>query len=263
MAQPDLENRTFLLRIVGVTAGLALLFAVLDPAPSQPLGFVGRLVFWLLHIGTGISLCLVAAKFLTDRMAVPPDWRLIVFSGVIGLLAFTPVALGLESLFPLTMSDDAPSDFLSELATESIQAAPAFLMSWFLLNFESVIPGSNSPKVSDAPGGNQQPEIEARLPSAIRGPVMVASSDLHYLHVTTQLGRAMILGSLVELEAAYPDKGIRVHRSHWVNESAVSSVQRHSKGLRIRTHLSEEWIPVSRRRQAEVRDRLGTQFQKT
>ena len=92
---------------------------------------------------------------------------------------------------------------------------------------------------------------------------MVASSDLHYLHVTTQRGRAMILGSLVELEAAYPDKGIRVHRSHWVNESAVSSVQRHSKGLRIRTHLSEEWIPVSRRRQAEVRDRLGTQFQKT
>ncbi|MEM6819715.1 MAG: hypothetical protein AAF578_13105 [Pseudomonadota bacterium] len=118
-------------------------------------------------LGSWRNLTSKTVPFCSEFSALSPNWRLIAFSGVIGLLAFTPVALELESLFPLKHNNDAPSGFVIELATESIQAAPAFLLSWFLLNFESVTPRSIPPEDSDAPSGNQPPEIESRLPGAI------------------------------------------------------------------------------------------------
>jgi DNA-binding LytR/AlgR family response regulator len=82
------------------------------------------------------------------------------------------------------------------------------------------------------------------------------SSDLHYLHVHTTRGSAMILGSLRDAAAALGDAGMIVHRSHWVAHAHVRRVVIAGSvaACQLSTGLS---IPVSRRRRRDVRRQYG------
>jgi DNA-binding LytR/AlgR family response regulator len=100
------------------------------------------------------------------------------------------------------------------------------------------------------------PDCLVRLPAAVGRDLVALSSDLHYLHVHTTRGRAMILGNLGEAAAALGGRGMRVHRSHWVAHEHVQHVQiagnkawcLMSTGLRV---------PVSRRKRRETRAQYG------
>ena len=95
-----------------------------------------------------------------------------------------------------------------------------------------------------------------RLPAVIGRDIVAVSSDLHYLHVDTTRGRAMILGSLKDAAAALGDRGMLVHRAHWVAHAHVRRVQ--IAGPEAWCHLSTgQRVPVSRRRRRAVRDHYG------
>lgn len=311
MSGPTILRRLpgpFAQRIGLTTVGLALLFAFLAPAASEPLGFGARLVFWALHIGIGLGLCELAAEGL---LAVSPglrDWRLVVLSGLLGVVLFAPIAYGLEFLFPVGEQGGPDTDvagwlasgsLLGAIAVEALELAPPFLATWLVINSEPIAaalrrddggPSSRSFTLSkgaaaSAPDGASMDEPDrhtgidaaeatpavpvdtgddgarflARLPRAIGTDVLAVSSDLHYLQVRTRLGRAMILGALREVEAAFGDAGLRVHRSHWVHLDAVARLRQSGNGWLVEL-VDGQSLPVSRRKRREVSERLGRDF---
>ncbi len=281
----------FAQRIVLTIVGLTLLFAFLAPEASEPLGFVGRLVFWLLHIGIGLGLCELAAAGWLKLAPRVRDWRLVALSGITGVVLFAPIALGLELLFPVGAQGGADSDLAAGIASgsllgaiviEGIELAPPFLATWLVINTEPIAaalrrddggPSSRSFTLTAQDIEPAEPEAEsddtagdapaaafmARLPRAIGTDVLAVSSDLHYLQVSTRLGRAMILGALREVDDAYGDAGIRVHRSHWVHLDAVARLRQSGDGWLVEL-VNGQKLPISRRKRREVSERMGRDF---
>lgn len=98
-----------------------------------------------------------------------------------------------------------------------------------------------------------------RLPLAIGRQLVSISSDLHYLQVVTRRGRATVLGSLAEVESELGYRGLRIHRSHWVALDAIRRLHRNAQGWRCELQDGRS-LPVSRRRAAEIKERLGRDF---
>lgn len=267
-----------------------MLFTLLAPESSAPLTFLPRLVFWVLHIGIGLTAAVLVARALLAVRPNTKDWVVVVLSGIGGVVLFAPIAIGIESLFP-TGGFDGDNDVMEKLArsslamavvVEAIELTPSFMAAWLLINLEpvrAVITHAGTPKVTESeapvPNGNGAPDEPAtadayppetqafldRLPPIIGADMVCVSSDLHYLNVTTRQGQAMILGSLQELEDAFGDKGLRVHRSHWVYVDAVTSLSKSGKGWFLNL-VGEKRVPVSRRKRNEIAGRLGEDFVK-
>ena len=285
---------------------LALLFAQLEPEPTRALPWFAAWAVWAVHIGVGLTLAIVATHA-TARWPVlrtAPAWSRLLVGGLLGSLAFAPLALGFERLFPMP-AEGPPDNVLDHweaaggglaLAAEWLQLAPSYLVSWALLNLVPLAPTvvrdagpakeAASP-LQDAVGDRAVEAIHAaevergpvesgsapagalidpgppvffdRLPAAIGRDLVRIDADLHYLQVRTTLGRATVLGSLAEVEAALPDAGLRVHRSHWIAFPHLRRVSKSAKGWACELRGGER-VPISRRRLAEVRERLGSGF---
>lgn len=278
---------------------LALLFAQLGPESTQHLPLLVAWVVWSAHIGLGLGFAILATS-VVGRWVAPslPTWPLLALGGVLGSLVFAPFALGFDLLFPTP--EGPPDDVLDHweaqggllaLAAEWLNLAPLYLASWLLLNIAPLAPRASGVPVSagqvalpppptamtsvntaaeptapvDAPHSADLettvavPTFLSRLPAAVGRDVIRVESDLHYLQVHTTRGRATLLGSLADVEAALPELGLRVHRSHWVAIAHLRRVSKSAKGWACETQAGER-IPVSRRRWAEVRARLGRDF---
>lgn len=278
---------------------LALLFAQFEPEPTRALPWFAAWAVWAVHIGVGLALAIVATHA-TARWSVlraAPAWSRLLVGGLLGSLAFAPLALGFERLFPMP-AEGPPDDVLDHweaaggglaLAAEWLQLAPSYLISWALLNLVPLAPtvirepaaapagGTSIPPVVEevdavdvvdarigdaavtpAPDPAASPFFE-RLPAAIGRDLVRIDADLHYLQVRTTLGRATVLGSLAEVEAALPEAGLRVHRSHWIAFAHLRRVSKSAKGWACELRGGER-VPISRRRLAEVRERLGSGF---
>jgi hypothetical protein len=107
-----------------------------------------------------------------------------------------------------------------------------------------------------APSGG----VRDRLPQALGGDIIHLRADLNYLHVTTAGGSAMLLYSLARAAAELGDIGSVVHRAHWVAHDHVARTRRTAQGFALILSNGVE-VPVSRRRQAEIRARFGDTYQ--
>ncbi|MFO0394397.1 MAG: LytTR family DNA-binding domain-containing protein [Lysobacteraceae bacterium] len=282
-----------------VVIALALLFAQLEPEPTRTLPWFAAWAVWIVHIGVGLALAIVAthATARWSILSAAPAWSRLLVGGLLGSLAFAPLALGFERLFPMPV-ESPPDDVLDQwaeaggglaLVAEWLQLAPSYLVSWALLNLVSLAPTViREPSAAPAGGASIPPEVEEsdgidagivdaaiepahdtpelaaspffeRLPTAIGRDLVRIDADLHYLQVRTALGRATVLGSLAEVEAALPEAGLRVHRSHWIAFAHLRRVSKSAKGWACELRGGER-VPISRRRLAEVRERLGSGF---
>lgn len=285
--------RPFASRLVASWFGLSLLFTLLSPEASEPLRFFPRAVYWGLHIGIGLAAGLLVARVVLQLRPHTRDWLVVVLAGIGGIVLFAPTALGLEFLFA-TGAADADNDALARLArssllfavvVEAIELAPPYLAAWLLINLEPVrsafgMRAVARPVVADRPEAIELPEKQEpdgadgetvragqaagrafldRLPPIIGTALVCVSSDLHYLQVVTRQGQAMILGSLQEVEEAFGEHGLRVHRSHWVHVDAVVSLSKSGKGWFLNL-VNGHRVPVSRRKRADIIERLGEDF---
>jgi hypothetical protein len=99
-------------------------------------------------------------------------------------------------------------------------------------------------------------EFISRLPKSLGTNVIAISSDLHYLHVYTDVGHCMILGSLQQAADAMGEAGLRVHRAHWVARRAIVKIVK--KGRHWYCLLSNGLkIPISRRNKSTVAGWFG------
>jgi hypothetical protein len=84
-----------------------------------------------------------------------------------------------------------------------------------------------------------------RIPAKLGTELLWLSAEDHYIRVTTALGSDLILCRLSDAIAELgPADGQRVHRSHWVAQGAVASVER-KDGKTALLLTNGEAVPVS------------------
>jgi DNA-binding LytR/AlgR family response regulator len=96
----------------------------------------------------------------------------------------------------------------------------------------------------------------SRLPRAIGCDIILISSDMHYLHVYTTLGKCMILGTIRDAAEQLGDDGVLVHRSHWVAHKHVNRLSRRGRSWEC-VMSNDQRVPVSRRNQGKVSEWYG------
>ena len=272
----------------GVALALVVLFVAIRPEASAGLGPGARIAFWSLHVAIGLG-GLAVASLLARRQpwARLPLPVTIVLTGIIGAAAAAPGFWLVDHWWPVPAGAEA-DDWLDRFAAagawqgivaECLEVAPLFVTSWFTINLPLILaqprlepppPPDDGPPDDGGPGPGVRaaggaagrdaapplPDCLGRVPVALGRDLVALSSDLHYLHVHTTRGRAMILGSLKDAAAALSERGMLVHRSHWVAHAHVRRVQiagnkawcLMSTGVRV---------PVSRRKRREVRAHYG------
>lgn len=92
-----------------------------------------------------------------------------------------------------------------------------------------------------------------RLPAKLGTDLLSLTAEDHYVRVTTALGSDLVLCRLSDAIAEIgAEKGQRVHRSHWVAEGAVASVDRQN-GKTALVLTNGAVIPVSQSYTASLR----------
>jgi len=287
----DLVTVAQLIGVIGTL--LVVLFTLIKPEASNGLGLVARGTFWGLHVGLGLMALRVASRWLASRSGLPKGTFLsVLLTGCAAAMIAAPGYVALDLLFAPHVLDLDPDDPITNpvLATihEFFDLVPFFLATWVLINLPilfrwpqaPVVQPENSPAQNNAiedskqhvtsgtevdqtspvnPLTDQQQNKTAilnSLPGIVGNDIIAISSDLHYLNVWTQDGRATVLGSLKDAVNELGDAGMQIHRSHWVANAHVRRVVGSaSKGACI---LSNDLkIPVSRRRFKEVREFYG------
>lgn len=227
---------------------LALVFAALDPGPSRGLAAGGRLVFWMAHVLIPLALLQAAQIGVSRSLGLRrlPDWGQVLSSGVAGAVAFTPVALLLDRAFPVAGAmKDADGPIAVQFAAELASILPASILVWAGLNATRLLRlQAPAEPAADAPTSTA-PEFWTRVPHRLGGDLVALSAELHYLRVHTVLGDTLILYPFGRAVEELGDIGHRIHRSHWVAEHHIASVERDGERRLCRTDTGL-LLPISR-----------------
>lgn len=255
---------------VGVLGALLVaLFTVVKPEASHGLSWVGRLLFWFLHVALGLGSLWVASRWLSRGKLLPSStWGAVILSGIAAILIAIPGYIALDWIFSPHILDLDPDEHIAslprQLTGEFLELAPWFMGSWVLINSPVLLPVSKTePSMDDSVTviDEKQSIDEAQrflnsLPGIVGKDIVAVASDLHYLNVWTVAGRTTVLGSLKEVSDELSDLGMQVHRSHWVAHAHVSRIVGNSSSASC-IMSNELRIPVSRRRWKSVKEHYG------
>ncbi len=264
---------------------LVITFVVVEPEASQGLGVAARTVFWVIHVALGLA-ALYAARWLVLPHMVNslPAWLVLLIAGIGGALLVAPVSYLVEQALPPWLSaledeDEWLEVFASRgwwqaIAAEFLQLLPATLGFWMIINLpffahRRSFGGGRDPDgaASTEPvdldkteagryAESARAEFISRLPESLGTNVIAISADLHYLHVYTDLGRCMILGSLQQAADAMGNTGLRVHRAHWVARRAIVKIIK-NRDQWYCLLANDLKIPISRRNKSTVAGWFG------
>jgi DNA-binding LytR/AlgR family response regulator len=105
------------------------------------------------------------------------------------------------------------------------------------------------------------PAILARLPLAKRGELISLSASDHYVEVVTVNGTYLVLARLADAVAeTAPTNGRMIHRSHWVANSGIVSLDGAIGNAKLRL-TDGRTLPVSRAKTNEIRVFLAIRSQ--
>ncbi len=264
---------------------LIVVFVLMEPEASRGLGLVERTLFWIINIGLSLAALYAASWLLLPRiMHRLPAWVALLLAGIAGAMLLAPVGYLVEELLPDWLQAAEDGGWLDELekrgvlqgvVAEFLQAAPMLLAVWMAINvpFLAAKPDLNdrpdpdddhkSPvprEVEKEEAGRYAEEVREEfmkgMPEALGTNILAISSDLHYLHVYTELGRCMILGSLQRAAEAMGEEGMRIHRAHWVARRAIVKIVK--DGQKWYCLLSNDLrLPISRRNKSTVAGWFG------
>ncbi len=257
---------------------LIALFVTMRPEASEGLDLFSRVIFWTVHIGLGLLSLLLVSVPLAKYWSGHSLWLVLSASGVLGAAALAPTYWALEQWLP--GAQQAPDDWLDEFATggtaqallvEFVEVVPTFLAAWLAVNLPLLLAKTELDPTVDLdeppPAGHgscpRRSNVEDAdstffdsLPAAIGRDVIMISSDLHYLHVHTTAGKALVLGSLRDVANALASIGLQTHRSYWVAHAHVERLAQ--TGRQCECVMSNGMrVPISRRRRAVAKQWYG------
>lgn len=229
------------LRVVKIVAGVALILGLSGPFDTWATQELPeRMVYW------GLVVCLTyIAGFIVTTKVTPfvAEQNLAVRSAGI---AFA-VAL---AVFALLLVLNALFDQLPETALGYVFAFGAVLVICLVIEATRQVLGQTPRAVLHENG----PALLTRLPLAQRGALVSLSVQDHYVDVITTKGHALLLLRLGDaIRETAPEKGLQVHRSHWVAEAQIKGVTPKGNGAVLQMQHGPD-IPVSRTYMAAVRE---------
>ena len=270
--------------MVVVGAVLIAIFVLMEPEASRGLGFVDRTLFWMINVSLGLGALYTASWLLLPTiMHRLPAWLALLLAGVAGAALMAPVGYLVELVLPESLQAVGDDDWLDAfeqrgvwqgVVTEFIEVAPPILAVWMAISlaFLASKPTLNLPPGPDDDKASDREEVEKHeagqyaedvrneflndIPEALGTNVVAISSDLHYLHIYTDLGRCMILGSLQRASDAMGEEGMRVHRAHWVARRSIVKIVK--DGQQWYCLLTNDLkVPISRRKKSTVAGWFG------
>ena len=271
--------------IVVIGAVLVAIFVLMEPEASQGLGFFDRTLFWITNVGLALGALYAASWLLLPRiMHHLPAWLAMLLAGIAGAALMAPFGYLVELVQPESwqMADDG--DWLDVferagvwqgIVAEFLEVGPQVLVVWMAINLPFF---GSRPTLNDPPGPGEdgkrhgpvdvekdeagqyaekvRDEFLSEIPESLGKNILAISSDLHYLHVYTDLGRCMILGSLQRAADAMGEDGMRVHRAHWVARKAIVKIIK--DGQQWYCLLQNDLkVPISRRKKSTVAGWFG------
>lgn len=262
---------------IGLPAVL-LILAVTGPfGTGEALDPPRRLVYWSL-VGTATfatgMLAYATAGFAVARAGASPF-----LATLAGALAAGPVVTATVWLLNVAFLDGvlgtrslAPPELGPSLVANT---AVALGIGMLFRVFTGGFGGATGPDPGEAPDDASphapSPDIPSRtspalrrlldgLPPETRGPVRRLAMQDHYVEVHTLRGRGLVLMRMADAAAALEGRGLRVHRSHWVNPTHVIDAER--EGDWVLAMDDGARVPVGRTyltavREAGLLDRRG------
>jgi DNA-binding LytR/AlgR family response regulator len=238
--------------------GLAVVMAVTGPFGSYGATGLGvRLVYFALStVLIWLQVLLCAA--LLARFEMIERWSLVARMTLAGLLAAIPGTFQIIILHDWLVQ---PTPFSAALVIYPQVAFVTVVISVVIGLFierrlhasadserarVATIPATGAP--ADAP-----PDFFRRVPPALGRDLLALEMEDHYLRIHTALGSDLILLRLRDaLSELGPSRGRQVHRSWWVAEGAIASVERDARRpiLVLRNGLR---VPVSKTYRDQVK----------
>ena len=234
---------------------LTLAFALLQPAASQGLGFLPLLLFWAAHVFAALVLLETAQVLLSwTRISRQPTGVQLALGGVLGALAFGPVALFLDAISGLAeQTDDLDEGTLLGIVGEWSGSAAILVLTWLALNSLRILrlPEFSLPKAEPL-----VPAFLQKVPAELGREVISLQAEQHYTRVRTPLGQCLILHSFGDAVAQLdPKVGQRVHRSFWAAYAHVTALERAGQsGLATMSDGSQ--VKVSRKYFNGLKERI-------
>ena len=265
---------------------LIVLFVFIKPEATAGYDFVERLLFWSVHIGLGLASIVLASKLLRPALGrAMPLMAAVLMTGIAGAAMLAPVYLLLDQFVPAGVVEEPDSWLdlfaaqgpLRSVVAEFLEVTPVFLAAWFAVNLPLLLARpvltARPPDTPAGPGGGRaasgqadtppQPDDDPReqffapIPRALGQDIIAVSSDMHYLHVHTTLGKCMVLGTIRDVASLLKDAGLLVHRSHWVAHAHVRRIAKRGSAWEC-VMTNDLRIPVSRRNRAKVTEWYGS-----
>lgn len=200
-----------------------------------------RIFSWVVNLVVGTVFIGLAVPLLT-RLAL--RLRLARRFGIVAgvLVATLPVTLFSYAfghwLWPQAINRVRPEDWVSQALI--IEAAVLGLWVLFQLALEARPTSSRPP--------------EAAAPPAIDADVLCLQMEDHYVRIHRLHGSGLELMTMSDAIARYGPQGLRVHRSWWVADHAVTAAERDGRNWRLRLSNGLS-VPVARTSVTEVRAR--------
>lgn len=253
LALPNSAQSTWLL--VGASV-LGVLFAGVQPDADSIGTRALAFVQWQCQT-VGPMLLLITARNLLAALShrTRADWVVLAGAGIVAVVAFTPVALGIDILFGV---EPVPPSWAAALLDELLGFAPPALTCWWLLNVVSPDRCANAQSVIVCAGrAPSEQGLNAKLPVEIRGSPRLIKAELQYLDVTTDRGSALVLYSLRDaIGELGEDLGLQPHRSYWVRYDQIERLEPSGRQGQL-VLMGGLRIPVSRQRLKAVRALLN------
>jgi hypothetical protein len=264
----------------GVALFLALLFTLLAPNDSVESSAVLRFVQWLLQVSVPLAMLIAVHLLLSKSTAFDrlDPWLKLSFSGLVGGLLFTPVALSLDFVLGIDAWPglDQPGELLALIADEALGVMPPILLVWLGINAPRVLRLDFSGSGRERAGPSLQPGASAsaspgeaaksasgfleQVPAALGRDIVYLMAELHYLRVVTTEGKALILYNLRDAIDELPaDTGIQTHRSYWAAFANIEKVLTRD-GRTVLSMRDGSEVPVSRRQASRVKSELAARL---
>ena len=225
---------------------------------------------WLITITWVVqSLITIGALLLVHRLVqatgIPKkvgNLTQLITSGVVAIVLLSPLLLWLDILLGNNSVPTSPQTLFLALGEETLGMGPPVIVAWLAMN-APFLAGFRlaTTSIDEAPETALTPTFLQLVESEKKGKLLSLTAELHYLRVTTDAGKSLVLYNLRDAIAELPkDQGIQVHRSHWVSFNAIVSFSKHGRQGTLLL-LNDDKIPVSRsqlnRIESVLAERLG------
>jgi hypothetical protein len=238
--------------------GFAIVMAVTGPFGIYgSAGLATRLVYFT-TIGVLIWLQVLAAAVLLANVEATERWPIVTRMALAGLLASVPGTLEIIVLHSWLIR---PTPFIAALEIFPQTAFLTVVISVLIgLSIERRLHAAadgERARVASVPSTeapNAAPDFFRRVPPALGRDLLALEMEDHYLRIHTALGSDLILLRLRDALAELgPSRGRQVHRSWWVAEGAIGSVERDARRpvLVLRNGLR---VPVSKTFRDQVKE---------